>query len=300
MVNEDIELAKEIINLRHISNRYEENFNCIYPFTNEKIKIYFDQFDFKGKDVLSVLASSDQVFDMFLRGAKSIDTFDPLTKYYFNLKKAAILALDYNSFIQFFDNYYIERIIMDEKAYSKSTFIEISKYLKGDCYIFWNTLFDNYSPCKLHKLFYKCHTDFQREHELIKSEYILYFDKKYYTKLQNNISTFDINFINYDLRDISDILNKKYDIMYLSNILDRLNTFLPSNEYKNEKRTQYFICFLKKLGQYLKKDGTILVNYFYDNYSGKTCMKNIENSKEFEKFTNIILNDNSSMLVYKK
>jgi len=40
-------------------------FDRIYPFTNENIKGCLNFFDLKDKDCLTVLSSADQTFDMF-------------------------------------------------------------------------------------------------------------------------------------------------------------------------------------------------------------------------------------------
>ena len=49
----------------------------------------FKKYDFKGKDVLSVLSSSDQMFSSYYLGAENVDTFDHnVTPYlFFYLKK---------------------------------------------------------------------------------------------------------------------------------------------------------------------------------------------------------------------
>ncbi len=284
MVYNDIKLA---INTIKDNTKLKKHFIYIYIFTNENIKACFNHFDFKNKDVLSVLASSDQVFDMFLRGAKSIDTFDinPLCKYYFALKKAAILALDRADFINFF-------------SYSNPNFLndfifkEISKNLKNDNYIFWETLFNHKNKDDLYRLF-----------ELDLANQTLYLsDNENYKLLQSKINLLSVRFTNCDIYDLINILDNKYDIIYLSNILGRLG--FKSNFLNNESMNN-FISFLNSLSKYLKDNGEIIANYFYI-YSQlletlKILRKNNIDVSYFEKikFQNDEINK-AGALIYRK
>ncbi len=104
-LEEDIKKAKYLIENHKFYRNRDDIFDEIYPFTNENIKEMFDFFDFKDKNCLCVLGSSDQTFDMYLRGAKSVTAFDinPLTKYLFYLKRAALKAdLTKEEYLSFF------------------------------------------------------------------------------------------------------------------------------------------------------------------------------------------------------
>ena len=65
----------------------------IYKGTNEDLTSLFNEYDVKDKDVLTVLASSDQALSCYYKGAKTIDTFDRsyVTLYYYYLRKWLIL-----------------------------------------------------------------------------------------------------------------------------------------------------------------------------------------------------------------
>ena len=93
-IKDDIKRANYLIKIPSFFRENDDIFDMIYPFTTENINGMFSHFNFKDKDCLSVLGSSDQVFDMYLRGAKSVTAFDinPLTEYLFYLKKAALDA----------------------------------------------------------------------------------------------------------------------------------------------------------------------------------------------------------------
>ena len=48
----------------------------MHKTTNENLTAILGQFDFEGKEVLSVLSSSDQMMSSYYLGAKEVDTFD--------------------------------------------------------------------------------------------------------------------------------------------------------------------------------------------------------------------------------
>ena len=85
-VDKDINDCLEIINSRKASTRGSGK---IYRNTNEYLSSILNPSLIAGKEVLSVLASSDQPFSCYYNGAKSVDTFDSnmLAYYYFFLKK---------------------------------------------------------------------------------------------------------------------------------------------------------------------------------------------------------------------
>ena len=68
-----------------------DNYDKIYYQTTEDLTKLKD-LDLEGKDVLTVLGASDQLITSRYLGAKSTETFDfnPLTKYYYYLRKWSI------------------------------------------------------------------------------------------------------------------------------------------------------------------------------------------------------------------
>ena len=64
------------------------DYGRLYFCSNEPLELLFNNFSVEGKDVLTVLGSSDQLFHTIDRGANSVDTFDrnPYTKYYYYLR----------------------------------------------------------------------------------------------------------------------------------------------------------------------------------------------------------------------
>lgn len=84
----DINEAKKIM-YDICSNGRVSNYSKLYRSTNERLSKILSMYDFKDKNVLSVLASSDQLLSSYFLGAKNVDSFDSnvLTFYYFYLRK---------------------------------------------------------------------------------------------------------------------------------------------------------------------------------------------------------------------
>ncbi len=78
-------------------------FTNIYPFTNENIKEYLEQYDFTNHTILTVGASVDHILNLILFGATEIDYFDinPFTEFYVELKIAGVKALEEDEFISY-------------------------------------------------------------------------------------------------------------------------------------------------------------------------------------------------------
>ena len=67
----------ELANLAYDLSKEKRNHSNIHLYNKSNKNLYelFKQNNIHGKDVLSVLASSDQLFSCYANGAKSVDTF---------------------------------------------------------------------------------------------------------------------------------------------------------------------------------------------------------------------------------
>lgn len=105
MLKEDIIIAQKIVSCS-FNNMSKENYHgnsFIYRFTNEKINEYQKYLE-NRKKVLTVTASGDHILNSVLAGTKEIDSYDisRFPRYFFELKKAAILSLSKEEYLQFF------------------------------------------------------------------------------------------------------------------------------------------------------------------------------------------------------
>ena len=173
----------------------------IYPNTNEDLNALFKNFTVKDKDVFSVLGSSDQVLSCFYLGAKSVDSFDvnKLTIYYYYLRKWLITYL--------------------REEYIKEEYFKNGKYLI-ELIVGINPISEDENKAKLFWLNYLA------RRERIDKELFLHTHNNYKNVFDNDLENLshkikDLRFYNYDFSK-KIVLNKKYDVIILSNILECL------------------------------------------------------------------------------
>ena len=132
-------------------------FSWIYPFTTENINGYIDKFDLKNKSLLTVGSSGDQVINAVLKDCKDITILDinPFTKFYFYLKKAALLTLNYKEFAKFFCYQDYPKVFkLNYEAFNLNSYKKIKSILNEldkESFIFWDTLFNNCKSIDIRK-----------------------------------------------------------------------------------------------------------------------------------------------------
>ena len=221
-IKEDIELTFEVLR----GDVFTDS-NRLYYATNESLSDILDRFDINNKKVLTVLGSGDQAFHFYLKGAQYVDLFDinKLTLYYYYLRRWTIIYLK-KSYPPFeFDSSYLKFIlpIVTPKDADEEQAIEYWKEVAN--------LLDSRRVTS-YDLFHYTGLDY---------------DEKVYdnTNLVNLLNRDQICFSNVDIAQKLRVY-RKYDIIYLSNISDYVNTTGSFDNYRKN---------LKKL---LKKDGVII------------------------------------------
>ena len=192
------------------------NRNAIYPFTNEDLSEYINYFE-NRQTMLSVVASGDQIFNAILKGTKEVEAFDinPLVKYYFYLKKAAIETLTREEFIKMFIDVsymiecsslvYFDKILLKLDSNTGDFWYELMKGFKFS----WYDLF--YS-----NMFYKSHKD-----DILANPYL---GKEEYQRLRGLLKDTHIAIKDGNILDLADSYSsRKFDLIYLSNIWEYLN-----------------------------------------------------------------------------
>ena len=259
-VQEDIKKAREII---ASSKKKFIGFNTdtfIYRFTNESIELY-KNYLMNRKKVLSVTASGDQILNRILFGSKEIDSFDisRFPKYYFELKKAAIETLTRDEFIDFFVGKHLSSLVGFISCYKGLENDKLKEYYSGfnnnmdkDYKEFWDEIFDIYD---INQVFYSSLFFSDDCHFQALNPYL--YDKNY-EKLQKNIKNAKVKHYIGDIRQISGMLNKEYDLVNLSNIIN----YIDSDEYKDILNNLSLsddgiaLSYIPVLEKYIK-------NYFY-------------------------------------
>jgi len=252
MVLEDVGKALEITAGAECYNNYSK----IYYGSNESLKDLFKCFSLEGKDVLTVLSSSDHLFFAYQNGAFNVDAFDInyLTKYYHYLRRWNILYENrfYPSKNIFCNHKYIYKLLDKVKCEENQ---------EEEALLFWEHYLSRVTPSQ-HKNLYSME----------------YYDNsiKNLKKLKEELKKRRFTFYNFDLFT-SVSCSKKYDVIITSNILEYAwNSLKLENSYYN----------LKKL---LKPGGQIIGSHFvfFPNSENFVREKELyENSFEYHEFSN--------------
>ena len=193
-----------------------QSFFNIYPFTTENIAGYINLFDLKGKSLLTVGSSCDQILNAILMGCSDITLLDinPFVKHYYYLKICAILELDLNNYLAFFRYKDYPNVFDDNKeVFNIDTFNKIKdtlRLLDYEAYLFWDELFQTYSPLIVRDHLFSM--DERQNNVIIGSNYYLQ-NSKYYKLLKKNIMKVRLLFINDDILDFES--DKQYDNIWL-------------------------------------------------------------------------------------
>ena len=198
----------------------------VYAFTNENLTSYQNIFDFKGKQVLSVLGSGDQYFSSILFGAKSVDLYD-INKDawdYFLFKLELLKDLSYEDFFECFINNHQFNLLYFEQVIKKlpNDIKERVVYRFNAC----KQLLPNISYLDMASVRFDQGTS------------IPYFSIDNYKKLQDLLQNSELPyFYHTDLEVLPNIVqNIKYDLLITSNIYCWLNYKIGEagvQKYKN-------------------------------------------------------------------
>ena len=242
--NRDFNLMKDNIFNSYLNKSININYNRILRFATEDITTYMKYInDFDS--YLTVCGSSDQIINSILYNSKNIDTFDInyFAKYGLILKLGAIKSLNKFEFLSFYSKF------------DDNLFFKILKGLNEIDRLFWINLYNYLGSILMNNLFYNNYLSIKNIININP-----YLQNNNYEIVKDLIDSVDINFIDSDLYYIEQfILNKKYNVINLSNIYDFINydKFVSiSNAYK-------YIEFIKKLFNYLKYNGSLLFSYIY-------------------------------------
>lgn len=135
----------------------KEPFTKIKPFTSDCLTSVIDKMDLNDGPLLSYGSSGDEIINFNLYGSNNqiINDECEFTKYFFYLKKAALMTLTYDEYISFFDNSYLNITDIrecDVNFFNKNLFKRIQPCLKTEnyeSYVFWTDLFNKYDSLNI-------------------------------------------------------------------------------------------------------------------------------------------------------
>lgn len=222
-LKELVTMDKEDPNLKKTKARIHKNHlsqDDIYSFSTENVKAAMHHLDLKDKNVCTVLASGDQAISARYYGAKEVVCFDinQLTKYYMDLKVAALKKLDYRDFLHFFINHY------DGMYLNYRIFSHIKPLLPQDSQIVWEELYQvvDYqgSPIYHSALFNNTVDQSNLSRMKIMIPYIE--NERSYLETQKKMGNFQYQFESCELSSLPYILEDKFDFIFISNIMEHL------------------------------------------------------------------------------
>lgn len=246
------QLAHSYLQNKESEIEFRPFFNMIYPFTTENLAGFFNADLVKDKKILLTGSSGDQILTSQLYGAKKITHFDinPFAKYMYELKKAAVKELNIYDFL-----YYFYYNLENAESFRFKEYEKIRNSLDGESLDFWDSLYENYSPLKIRKRLF-----ILRDEERMNK----YFDIIPYMKRDNyellkEKDFIPVDFIECNLLKLADNIKDKYDVLYFSNILGRIEmSYFFSDDYIIN-----IYKFMKGILNITEDEGKILLNYFY-------------------------------------
>lgn len=256
---EEIEQLKKRLNSNKYFFKFDRNYNQYsrtYYNTNENLRGYIRSLS--GKKVLTVSSSGDQLLNILGCGSIEVDTFDinrysPLIQ---NLKLYSIKYLDIISSINFLDRL------------NKDMYLQFNEFIPNTEKQFFDCLFQYEIKDIYEKLFYYSLDNNKSNNN--------YFKLKTLNYIKRNIDRVKHNHYNCDIYDLYNYLDKKYDVIYLSNI----------SHYARD--IDKFLNYINYLRQYLNDGGKIYYGYLYEKYiyEPMTAIKNINSNFDvrFDKY----------------
>lgn len=260
-----------------------KGYTRIYPFNTEDSASVFKKREenIEGKDVLTVTGSGDALLDLFLNGAENVTCFDcnGLAKYYAKLKFYAIKSgMSFEEYKEFFLGNQIGNYVLKKNIYDKFK----DTIDDEDTRTFWGSLYNYENQTELHiannyenLLTYRIIGLMMSEVNKTCGNPNSYFNEENYQKLQGILQAKSMK--NLEFKDVSllelpnelDSSKRKFDYMYLSNIIDFTSLYIFKDKVGD--RLEIFRDFIfKELSRGLNNDGIIDVGYLAEGWRDAT------------------------------
>ena len=232
---------------------FEESgiFSYIYPFTTENIAGYIEKFDLEKKKLLTVGSSGDQIINASIKGCEDQTIVDicPFTKGYFYLKKAALIALEYEEFSDFFCYLDYPKVFKtNKKAFNRTSLNKIFTVLKQldyESFEFWNELINRVDPYNVRLNMFSQDED---RYEVLTQANLYLRNEESYNRAKKIIERIEPKFITENIYNLK--LKEQYDNIFLSNLAQ----YYSLEDHKK---------LLDKLSLHLTEEGKILISYLY-------------------------------------
>lgn len=273
----------------------------VYAFTTESLSSYIDKLKVRNKDILTVTGSGDQLLNLVLSGAKTVDNFDiNKNAYYFvKLKLAALQTLNYEEFLRFFcsctdveSNGLIQQKINDNPyVFDYNVYEKISNHLELDVKHYWDLIYKgfDFDGKKINNSM--CFTS-DKNSAIFSNNYLK--SEKNYDKIKLMLQNVNINFYTLDILKLH-TLPKKYDCILLSNIYD----YLVSDWYNVVSADEFNNYIQDNLSNNLNDGGIIGLAYQY-HYKTKNHVYGSAKKKLFSSKYNLEKRESLDKFCFKK
>ena len=230
-------------------------YSRLYAMTTENVAGILNNINIEPKSVLTVASSGDQVVESVLHGAKKVTCFDinPFSFYQVKLKLAAIRNLSYKEFLDFF---YVKNIYDSDNTFlNTETLDKLVFNLDNDSYEFFsyiNDIFNKDSKEIQKNIYYNF--SYGLDHMKTMCNYL---EEDNYYKVKKELHNTKVDYVETDFKSLDTKINKKYDLIMLSNISDSINDMYKKNSLK-----QYYNDTMKLVNS-LNDNGVIQLAYIY-------------------------------------
>jgi len=181
-----------------------------------------------------------------------------LAKYFTELKFAAVKGFTKQEFIHF----------MYEDTFNREMYDYIKNNLDDNYRFFWNELFASFSPNTIKRGLFRGVSIKDNNGKIITQgldyakysaeNFIRYLTDDNYRLVQDKLQVAKIEYIDSDLFDLPSKLNKKYDLINLSNIYEYINQYVFDNS------AEEFSKVIRKLINNLNDNGKLVIDYCYE------------------------------------
>ncbi len=221
-----LSLAQKIVGGRAFLRSGDKSFHSssfVYKTTNEDMHEY-QHYLANRKKVLTVISSSEQIFNQVVEGTRNIDIFDisMFPYFFFELKKAGVLT--FSQVDDYCDFFYANTMTELDSLYDEK-YDAIREHLDDNAKKFWDGLFQFYDWYDIYNSMLFSSEPCYMEKVLLRNKHL---DEVEYQNLRNKISNVTITPYIGDINELVKSFSSTYDFINLSNII----SYQDSSSYK--------------------------------------------------------------------
>lgn len=216
MESDYLSLAQKIVSGNTFSHKRNSTFHdtsFIYKTTNEDMHEY-QKYLVNRKNVLTVISSSEQIFNQVIEGARNIDIFDIsiFPYFFFELKRAGVLTF---SQVGEYCDFFYGNVISEFDSLYDEKYDAMRDNLEGKAKIFWDGLFQFYDWSDIYNSMLFSSEPCYIKQVLLRNKHL---DSLEYQKLRNKIPNVTITPYIGDINKLVSNFTSTYDFINLSNI----------------------------------------------------------------------------------